>query len=110
MDIQDLLPDMYSMIKSTSEKTAEIGASVSFMNDRLTKTENLIAKMSETLNEQKHLSSVIDSIALKVNENTKRIDSLEKREISFLKKYGGIFLSALITAAAGFVAVKWGFK
>lgn len=110
MEIQDLLPDMYTMLKDTSEKTAKIGANLSFMNDRLTKTENLIAKMNETLSDYKMMTIKIDDLQKRMMDNTKRIDTLERREISFLKKYGGIFLSALITAAAGFVAVKWGLK
>lgn len=110
MEIEELLPDMYTMLKDTSEKTAKIGASVSFMETRLSKTEDLLAKMSDTLNEQKLLSQKIDSIQSKLIENTRRIDALERKNISIIKKYAGIFITALVTAAAGFVAVKIGLK
>lgn len=110
MEIESLLPDMYTMLKDTSEKTAKIGASVSFMETRLTKTEDLLSKLSDTLNEQKLLTQKIDSLQKSLVDCVKRVDALERKNISIIKKYAQVFITALVTAAAGFVAVKWGLK
>lgn len=110
MDNDSLITDMYTMIKDSSVKTARIEASLSFMDTRLDKTESLLSKMSDTLNEQKVIAGKVDSLQKTLMDNTRRIDALERKNYSLAKKYAGIFITALVTAAAGFVAVKIGLK
>lgn len=110
MDNDNLITDMYTMIKDSSVKTARIEASLSFMDTRLDKTESLLSKMSDTLNEQKVIAGKVDSLQKTLMDNTRRIDALERKNYSLVKKYAGIFITALVTAAAGFVAVKIGLK
>lgn len=110
MDNDNLITDMYTMIKDSSVKTARIEASLSFMDTRLDKTESLLSKMSDTLNEQKVIAGKVDSLQKTLMDNTMRIDALERKNYSLAKKYTGIFITALVTAAAGFVAVKIGLK
>lgn len=108
MNDDSLITDMYTMIKDSSEKSARIEATLSFMDTRLNKTEELLSRMNDTLNEQKMIAGKVDALQKSVIDNTRRIDALERKEISFIKKYAGIFLAALVTAFAGFVAYKFG--
>lgn len=110
MGNENLITDMYTMIKESSEKTARIEASLSFMDSRLDKTELLLSKMSDTLNEQKAIALKVDALQKITSENEKRITALEQRHVSIFKKYFQVFITALITATAGFVAVKLGLK
>lgn len=110
MNDDSMVTEMYSMIKSSAEKSARIEATLSFMDTRLEKTETLIAKMSDTLNEQRRIAEKVDAMQKRMIDDSKRIDALESRSVSIVKKYAQVFLTALITSAAGFVAVKWGLK
>ncbi len=110
MNDDAMVSEMYSMIKSSAEKSARIEATLSFMDTRLEKTETLIAKMSDTLNEQRRIADKVDSLQKRLLENSARLDALENRSVSFIRKYAQVFLTALVTSAAGFAAVKWGLK
>lgn len=110
MNDETMITEMYSMIKTSAEKSARIEATVSFMSTRLEKTENLIAKMTDTLNEHRRIAEKVEALQAQLSDSTARLDALEKRSLSVIKRYVQIFITALVTSAAGFVAMKWGLK
>ncbi len=110
MNDEAMITEMYSMIKTSAEKSARIEATVSFMSTRLEKTENLIAKMTDTLNEHRRIADKVDSLQKQLSATNSRLDALEKRSLSIIKRYAQIFITALVTSLAGFVAMKWGLK
>ena len=113
MSDENIQQQMYSLMKESCERDARIETQLTYMDKRLSNQEELLSKMSETLNEQKHLSSVVDQLAITVASNTKRITELEQKEQKVIagafKKYAGIFFTVIVTAIATYVVSKLGF-
>lgn len=80
----DLLDKIYNLQSESKERDSRLESQMQYLSSRMDKTEELLEKMSEILNSQKYLSSVVDQLAIQVGEcrtsietNSRRITELE---------------------------------
>lgn len=79
MNSDEMLEKIYHLQNESNERDARLEEQMSYLNNRMDKTESLLEKMSNVLNEQKHMSTIIDSIVVKLNEARDKTDKIEKR-------------------------------
>lgn len=92
MQNEDLLEKIFQMQSESNERDARLETQLQYLSSRMDKTENLLEKMSDVLNSQKHLSSVVDRLAIQVVECNNKIEANEKK-IAELENSGAKKLS-----------------
>lgn len=75
----DTLKEILTLAKESSERDTRIETQLCYMEKRIAQMEDLTAKMSQTLNEQKQIQFTLNSLIDKINDNTKRIQALEEK-------------------------------
>lgn len=103
----ETLKEILNLSKESSERDTRIEAQLCYMEKRMSSMEELTAKMSETLNETKHMQTTIDSLSATVIDNTKRIQTLEEKAgklaLKAWQKIAGVFIGVGLTALAAYV-------
>lgn len=100
----ETLKEILTLSKESSERDARIETQLGYMEKRMAQMEELTAKMSQTLNEQKQMQSTLDSLANKIVDNTKRIQQLEekagKMALKAWQKIAGVIIGTALSAFA----------
>lgn len=76
MENIELLGKICDLQSESKERDAKIETQLSFLSERMSKTETLLEKMSDILNSQKHLSSVVDTLAIQVGDTKNYVSNL----------------------------------
>lgn len=79
MQDEELLEKIYTLQTESNERDVRLETRLEYLSQRMEKTESLLEKMSDILNEQKHLNSVVDTLALQVGKVASEISAQEKR-------------------------------
>lgn len=103
----ETLKEILTLSKESSERDARIETQLGYMEKRMAQMEELTAKMSQTLNEQKQMQSTLDTLAEKIVDNTKRIQQLEDKAgrmaLKAWQKIAGAIIGAGLSAFAIYV-------
>lgn len=90
----DTLKEILTLSKESSERNTRIETQLCYMEKRIAQMEELTAKMSQTLNEQRQIQFTLNALAEKITDNTARIEYLENKVDAIEDKTGSLALKA----------------
>lgn len=112
MDDTRLLEEIYKLSKESTERDTRMETQLEYMEQRMTKQEELLASMSAILSEYKHLNATVEQMdytekdmAERLRRLVKRVEALERRpEVTVFRAFKYV-LSLVISSVVGGVIV-----
>jgi uncharacterized coiled-coil protein SlyX len=112
MDDTRLLEEIYKLSKESTERDTRMETQLEYMEQRMTKQEELLASMSAILSEYKHLNATVEQMdytekdmAERLRRLVKRVEALERRpEVTVFRAFKYV-LSLIISSVVGGVVV-----
>lgn len=112
MDDTRLLEEIYKLSKESTERDTRMETQLEYMEQRMTKQEELLASMSAILSEYKHLNATVEQMdytekdmAERLRRLVKRVEALERRpEVTVFRAFKYV-LSLVISSVVGGVVV-----
>lgn len=107
-----LLQEIYKLSKESTERDTRMETQLEYMEQRMTKQEEVLASMSEVLLEYKHLNATVEQMdynekqmAEQIRSLSKRIENLENRPATTTFKAVKYIVSLIVSSVIGGVSV-----
>ena len=79
MDTNEVLHEILQLQKESNERDTKIETTLTYFDIRLSKQEEILERLSNTMNEQRNLQDQVEKIQSEVVDNKKAIKSVSER-------------------------------